>query len=370
MSGSVKEFDHVSINGSFECQLESSADHGIIVQSRVENMNKKQPIGGGVSNNGSSVCKERRNSKRDFEGKPATAFGYRKSLSAAVTSSKELFPTLLSTEDSVYGPVRARRNSLAHSAGYLRKLSVNACSKTATSMKKITVFTNFKKALTSSDEYNPVITPLNGAVSLTRPSYFYSGARKNGACNPFIMGNSCKKEAAFRDNAFDSNLNYDMADSRTELEKTDPDFVKYFQSNVSKSDKEVIRKYIELKQQLDEKLEQLESEYTKLLGLASSADLECRLDTLDSTYGDDLIFHCVNLLESHEAPEKIMALSVHRDFENYLRTLHGNVFSHVFNIINLKTLQNSIKNSSCRDTKCSSSGWKKNTQVYESDLDQ
>ena len=359
MDENEKKCEHFDLSGKFDCELVSKADQRL-VHSYEESVNKNQPMGGGV--NGGSVRKERSGSKRDIEGKPATAFGYRKSLSAAVTSSKELFPSLQSKEE-FYGPARPRRNSLANSAGYLRKLSVNACNKTATSMKRITVFTNFKKALTSSDEYNPVITPLNGAVSLTRPPSIYN-PRKNGTISPCLMGNSCDKvNANCQNNTFGAQLQFGPKGDKTELEKTDPDYVKYFQDNVSQSDKEFIRKYIELKQNLEEKLEQLDSEYTKLLGLTSSADLECKLDTLDSTYGDDLIFHCVNLFESHEAPEKVMALSAHRDFENYLRTLHANVFTNVFNIINLKTLQNSI-----RDSPSSSSSWKKNTQVYESNI--
>ena len=281
-----------------------------------------------------------------------------------------------------------RRNSLANSAEYLRKLSLSAKHKTSTSMKKISEFIPFRKTVTISDEFASANQEKykNGAVSLGNTPTI---KRKQGVhIRPLEEelpaslppSESEKKERRLPEKRVTNGKRNNASQRpKSHLQITDPDYVEYFQKYTSEKDKEFLRKYIHLKQGLESKLAQLELEYMNLLDLEPTEELELNLSTLESTQGDDLIFHCVNLFESHENPEKVLALSMHRDYENYIRSLQNCVFENVFKLINIKTLQNSIND---RETEDKSDGnveteegkvkkiipGKRKTQVFESDV--
>ena len=252
-----------------------------------------------------------------------------------------------------------RRYSLASSsADYLRKLSLSAKTKTSTKMKKISEFIPFRKSATNDEieSASTIMLKSPPISSADRPGTVSVGhtpkiKRKQGAhVSPFLdLSVSLDEKRASQiippkplTRSGREMPKLKRESFKTQLEKTDPLFVDYFREYTSQSDKTFVRKYLELKQNLETKLALLENEYAKLLGLTQNEDLELQLQTLESTQGDDLIFHCVNLFESHENPEKVMALSMHRDYENYIRSLHSCVFENVFKLINIKTLQNSL----------------------------
>ena len=257
-----------------------------------------------------------------------------------------------------------RRNTLTVSTDQIRKLSSH-------SMKKISSFNLFRRSNNSnSEDFNSSFNGQTFSPNTTPPKTRKKGT---GANEPPIQQ---KLSQDFLDAPrilpkieVDLERKPNIKQKRiekTELELSDPEFVEYFQQNTSESDKSFVRKYIALKQNLEAKLALLDSEYTKLLGLEPTENVVANLRTLDSTHGDDLIFHCVNLFETEEHPEKILALSIHRDFENYIRETHKLAFENVFKLINIKTLQNSITSSS--QTEIPNFEAKKKTQVFESNV--